>query len=507
MPEISSGVLDGAGEDHYPLYFSPPGTVPSTDPINNPNAFEAACYGSYIGQILGYNSTPTVLPGGYEQCYQTQFSELSQDKLYGNTLTYLHPVGDDLFTFTYDFHGDNSYGYYNANTPADVTVPNTLMHYTTLSLVGDIHASRTVGVKAGLYDSIWSVSGSQNVTPYATPDPATGLVPQVGLQRSVSRLDPHVAVTYQPTGNISYRAAWGTSETFPFSGYISGAPFYTPPSATSGTVAPNGFVTFKNPYLDPETATEFSIGMDWRVRQNGILKLDLQNTQVHNVFEELTTPTAIMWPGSAITGINNNLVTTVQPTNAALLSVQMATISYNYAPRFGLGYNGAMVFERSVVSGIPLAFYGFGPSLPANGQQTCGFGLTIPGSVTCIPYMKGYFQANYTFKDQSWVGLGADFEGKNNTYFQPPFLQFDLSAKKTITPTLEAQISVQNLLNTNNYYNLPQPNSGVTTTLGQYGPVAPGGSAQYYQTSVPSTLIPALPRTLRFQLRWHIGKP
>jgi hypothetical protein len=504
-------VLDGAGEDHYPLNFSAAGTVPSADPtfanctatVTTCNAFEQACYFSYIGQILGYNSTPTVLPGGYEQCYQTQFSELEQDKLYGNTLTYLHPVGDNLFTFTYDFHGDNSYGYYNANTPADVTVPNTLMHYTTLSVVGDIRASRTVGVHAGLYENIWSVTGSQNVTPYATPDPSTGLVPQVPLQRSVSRFDPHVALTYQPTGNISYRASFGTSTTFPFSGYLSGAPFYTPPSATSGTVAPNGFVTFKDPYLSPENATEFGLGMDWRVRANGILRIDLIDNEVYNVFEELTTPTAIMWPGSAQTGINNNLVTTVQPTNAARLSAKLATISYNYAPPFGLGYNAAMVFETSVVSGIPVAFYGFGPALPANGQQTCGFGLTIPGSVTCIPYMKGYYQINYTFKNSAYLGLGADFQGKNNTYFQPPFLQFDLTAKYPITSTLEAQISVQNLFNTNNFNNLPMPNSGVTTTLGQYGGTPPS----YFQTSEPSTLIPTPPLTFRFQLRWHIGRP
>ena len=509
-------VLDGAGEDHYPLYFSAPGTVPTSNPTfanctagatSTCNAFEQACYNSFIGQIIGYNSTPTVLPGGYEQCYQTQFSELSQDKLYGNTLSYIHPVGNDLFTFTYDFHGDHSYGYYNANIPSDVTVPSTLMHYTTLSLVGDMRLSRTVGAKVGLYQSIWSVSGSQNVTPYATPDPNTGLVPQIPLQRSVSRFDPHVALTYQPTNNISYRAAFGTSATYPFSGYISGAPFYTPPSATSGTVAPNGFVTFKSPYLNPETSTAESLGMDWRLRPNGILRVDLINTQVYDVFEELATPTAIMWPGSAQTGIDNNLVTTVQPTNAARLSSQLAMIGYDYAPLVGFGYNAAMVFQRSVVSGIPLAFYGIQPSLPANNVQICGFGLTIPGSVTCIPYMKGYYQVNYTWKHGTYVGLGADFQGKNNTYFQPPFLQFDLTAKTPITRSLEAQISVQNLLNTNNFYNLPMPNSGTTTTLGQYGAPAAGLPAVYSQTTTPSTLIPAPPRTFRFQLRWHFGRP
>ncbi|HTU68711.1 MAG TPA: TonB-dependent receptor [Candidatus Baltobacteraceae bacterium] len=497
-------ILDGADENEFPYFYSLPGACSAanggTSGTNCAN-FINACNNesNYDGYFAG-----NISADGTGECNQSQFSELEQDKLYGSTLSYLHPVGDNLFTFTYDFHGDNSYGYYNANIPQDVTVPETLMHYTTLSLVGDIRVSRTVGVKAGIYDSTWSVDGSQNVTPYATPNPTTYLVPQIPLQRSASRFDPHVALTYQPTGNVSYRAAVGTSETFPFSGYLSGAPFYTPPSATSGTVAPNGFVTFKAPYLNPENATEESLGMDWRAQPNGIFRIDLQNTQVHNVFEELTTPTAISWPynGTVLTGVS-----TVQPTNAALLSVQTATLSYTYAPRFGLGYFASMAFERSIVNGIPLVFYGLGPSLPANGQQTCGFGLTIPGSVTCIPYMKGYYQLNYTFKDRSYVGLGADFEGKNNTYFQPPFLQFDLTAKKTITPTLEAQFSVENLLNTNDFYYLPQPNAGVTTTLGQYGPLTAGGPAQYYQTTEPSTLIPTLPRTIRFQLRWHVARP
>jgi len=72
---------------------------------------------------------------------------------------------------------------------------------------------------------------------------------------------------------------------------------------------------------------------------------------------------------------------------------------------------------------------------------------------------------------------------------------------------LELQVSVQNLLNTNDFYNLPMPNAGVTTTLGQPTPATPGGPLTYSQTSLPSTLVPAPPRTLRVQLRWHDGRP
>lgn len=491
-------ILDGAGEDAFPLNFSPVGSCTVIGSAACQNYINNTCPYYYTGQPYGPQGQTTVTANGQLECYQTQFSELEQDKLYGSTLTYLHPWGDNLLTFTYDFHGDHSYGFYNADIPADVTVPSTLEHYTTLSLVGDIHASRTVAVKAGVYESLWSVAGSQNVTPFATAAP-NGLVPQKALNRSVARFDPHVALTYQPTGNISYRAAFGTSETFPFAGYLSGAPFYTPASITSGTIAPNGFYTFKAPYLNPETATEFSLGMDMRVVRDGILKVDLQSTQVHNVFEEITTPTAITYDGVADVAV-------VQPTNAALLNVKMATLQYTYAPPVGFGYNASMTFEQSQVNGIPDVFYAYGPSLPANGQQTCGFGEATPGSTTCIPYMKGYFQVNYAFRDGAYAGLGADFEGKNNTYFQPPFVQLDLTLRKPITKTLEAQVSVQNLLNTNNFWNLPMPNAGTTTTTGSYGAYY-CGTVSYCQTSTPSTLVPAPPRTIRFQLRYHYGRP
>ncbi len=490
-------VLDGAGEDAYPLNFSPVGSCTNNNSAACQTYINNTCPYYFTGQPYGPNGQTTVTPEGQLECYQTQFSELEQDKLYGNTLSYLHPVGNDLFTFTWDYHGDNSYGYYNADIPADVTVPNTTERYNTFSLVSDIQATRTLNVKAGLYESLWSVDGSQSVNEYDTTLDANGVVPQKPLYRSLGRFDPHIALTFQPTGNVAYRAAFGTSETFPFAGYLSGAPFFTPASITSGTIAPNGFYTFKAPYLNPETATEYSLGADFRAARYGILKVDLISTQVHNVFEEITTPTAITVDGVAGVAV-------VQPTNAALLNVQVATVQYNYAPPVGWGYYAAMSFEKSQVNGVPNIFYAYGPSLPANGQQTCGFGEATPGSVTCIPYMKGYYQLNYSWRDQTYVGLGADFEGKNNTYFQPPFLQFDLTARRPVSKNVDVQLSVQNLLNTNNFYNLPMPNAGVTTTTGSYGPYFCGSNV-FCQTTTPSTMVPAPPRTVRLQLGWHLG--
>jgi hypothetical protein len=472
-------IIDGLQEQNYPLAFSPPGTTPSAD--GNSNAFEQFCNNdNFLGQIASPgNGNPTVV-NGQEECYQTVFSEFEQDKLYGTTVSFLHPMGESLLNFTYDYHGDNTFAYYN--TPDMIATPNTSERYNTFSLTGDLHVIPNVALKVGLYDTTWKLAGSQPV-PNATPDPNTGTVPLEGLTRTISRFDPHVGLVFQPRSNVSYRAAFGTSETYPFSAQVSGLAFNTPPSATF----PNGFITQKNAFLNPETSSEFNVGSDVRFHNGSIASIDLQDTTIHNVFETLTVPNAFP-NGQAL----------VQPFNAARLHAQLATIRYAYSPRVGLGYNAAAAFEKSTVTGIPVSFYAGGPGLPANDQQICGLGGATPGTTTCLPYMKGYGQVTYGFHDDTYAGLGVDFEGKNNAYFQPPFAQWDLTVRRPLSPNFEMQVSIQNLLNTNNFYNLPMPNSGVTVVAGQ-----PGGGL----TSLPSTLIPAPPRTLRLQFRWHDGSP
>jgi outer membrane receptor protein involved in Fe transport len=61
---------------------------------------------------------------------------------------------------------------------------------------------------------------------------------------------------------------------------------------------------------------------------------------------------------------------------------------------------------------------------------------------------------------------------------------------------LEVQLSVQNLLNTNAFSDLPAPNAGV--------PIVAENSSGL--TTYASTLLPLPPRTLRLQLRAHMGR-
>jgi outer membrane receptor protein involved in Fe transport len=141
-------------------------------------------------------------------------------------------------------------------------------------------------------------------------------------------------------------------------------------------------------------------------------------------------------------------------------------------------------------------------SFPANDVQICGNGTQNPGIPTCIPYLKGYGNINYRFNDGSYVGIGGDFEGKNNAYYQPPFWQVDLTARRSVTPGLEFAVGVQNLLNTNNYGTyLATPNAGTPVTAGTLD-----GAGNLAQTSFIATRISAPPRTIRVSMRIHTPK-
>jgi outer membrane receptor protein involved in Fe transport len=102
----------------------------------------------------------------------------------------------------------------------------------------------------------------------------------------------------------------------------------------------------------------------------------------------------------------------------------------------------------------------------------------------------------YTAHGGTYFGLGVDYEGKNNSYLQPPLAIVDFTFRRPVTKSLELLVSAENLLNTNNYNNLPIPGGGVDT-------VAATSSGL---TSYTQTLIPTPPRTIRAQLRLHVGR-
>jgi len=357
-------------------------------------------------------------------------------------------------------------------------VPDTTAKYNTLSLTGEFPFNPRLTLKAGAYQTIWNLQGTQT-GPFVTVN-GKPKVTTIPLQRTVSRFDPHVALIFSPAAGESFRFSAGTSSTFPYASQVSGLSLYTPPSGTGGG---SGSLTQKNPGLNPEHATEFDLGMDKRFGDGTILSLDLASTQIANVFETVSSPPTPPNPLYAVV---------YQPVNAANLSSQMVMLTVRRQPVRGWGFYATGTLARSIPTGIPITSSSF--SVPANGVQQCSDG----GSAVCIPYFKGYGSLSYTTVDGTFASLGADFEGKNNTYFQPPFAVFDLVMRRPVSNAVDVQLSTYNLFNTNTFTGLVTPNAGVPI-LGQ------NASGQYgnYVESLPFPLVPVQPRTVRLQFSFH----
>jgi hypothetical protein len=504
----------GYGQVYFPQFFGPPGSYSYGNGVTPPASYlsgvyatnaagapaptagtpsEQACAAS--GTVTAPNGTFTVVNNQWE-CYYAPYSTYEQDKLYGMTTSIIQPLGgDNLLNFTYDFHGQSTFAY--INSPSAVSVPFSTDRYSTFSLTGQVALTPWLQTNLGLYDTLWNVNGVQLANPSDTSSTAL-----TGLNRTVSHFDPHLAFVGRPNNNLVFRFSAGTSTTYPFVGQVSGLATYELPACSLGPPFWNGgTLTEKNPNLQPETSIGYNAGADVRLPNNSFLGVNLQQTIVHGVFEQLTTEVVSPLPplcgGSSVEGI-------FSPVNVARLVANSVTLKYNYAPRVGFGFNLAATAASSILSGLtPQLFSAGSASVPANNVQICGNGVAAPGIATCVPYLQGYAQFTFTSPRGTFVGLGVDYQGKNNAYFQPPFALADLVARRPITRNAEVQLSVQNLLNTNNYgAYLPIPGAG--TPLVADTTNASFSSLQ--QTSFTPALIPAPARYVRLQVRLHAGR-
>ena len=462
-----SRIINGSGEANYPQFWYPTGQAAS-------HCTGAPNYGS-VG--------PTV--NGYVECMQGPYSTWEHDKFKGTTFSFIHPFGQDSLNFTYDYHSDETFACAGAGT-CGVQVPDTFEKFNTFSLTGDFSFKGNLTAKAGGYLTSWRIQGIQ-------AGPLVGnTVTAIPLDKTINRFDPHVALTYRPQNDTSYRLSFGSSSTFPYAGIASGTASYLAPSGTGSAV---GQLTEKNPNLTPEHAIEADLGVDHRFKNGSILSFDIASNVIHDVFENAQA--VYSDPSQPQIGLVNYTI------NAANLNSKLAMLSYRYEPAKGLGYSFNLTAASSVVNGVPLSAY---PSVasgqfgaPANGVQQCSDG----GNNVCVPYLKGYGRVTYTFDNGDYVGLGADFEGKNNTYFQAPFAIYDLVYKHPASKNLDVIVSSENLFNTNVFGALVRPNAGTPFTgennAGQYG-------SAYISGNLPYPLIPAPARTVRLQLRFHVGR-
>ncbi len=533
-PEITVG---GTSQASTPAFFGPNAPIGSPTGPSFPNGTplptgytpttpaEKACAGGG-SNLANPQGLYTVVNGQFE-CFGSAFITYEQDKLYGNTTSIIQPFGnDDLLNFTYDFHGQSTTAV--IAFPGNYAVPpGTSDRYSTFSLTGTLHVSPQLTANVGLYTTQWTVFGGSPVESNAaivndfvnalnsgnfTPaQPAT-----VNLSRSVSHGDPHFALVDRPNPNLAIRASVGSSTTFPFVDQVSGAAQYETPACTLGPpFADGGTLILKNSQLNPETSIGYGLGADIRTKHAGIFSVDLAQTIVHNVFETLTQSVALSNSVPDNCGIGTPaLLGVFEPVNVAKLNAQSVILKYNYQPVKGFGFNVSATAESSILSGLGPQFFtptlpGATPvySVPANNVQICGNGTTAPGIATCIPYLQGYGQFTWAQPDGTFVGLGVNYQGKNNAYFQPPFALVDFVATRPVGKIVSMQLSVQNLLNTNNYgaylpiaYGTTQPYPGVPLV----GNTANATQTAISQGSFYPTVVPATARYVRLIFSVHV---
>jgi hypothetical protein len=494
--QIEPEIIVDAGNEGFGYFYGAPGVFDSNatgtlvpgQPIPagyapSTGSTEAACQGSY-NNIFNPHGIYTTTGTNQFICFDNPYTTYEQDKLYGMTTSFTQPLGGDNFLqLTYDFHGQSTFAY--IDQPSAVSVPFSTDRYSTFALTGGFAVAPMVTLNLGLYDTLWNVVGQEPIS-----DTNSALT---GFSRTISHFDPHVAFVVRPDAADSIRVSAGTSTTFPYVGQVSGLATYETPACSLGApYADGGTLTEKNPSLNPETSIAYDVGADHRFSNNSVVSLDLQETVVHGVFEELT---------SSVPSTNPNLCLSTPalegiyfPANVARLVAQSANLKYTYAPPKGLGFNLAASAESSIISGFTAAN---APQLPANSIQVCGPGTTV-GATTCIPYLQGYGQFTWTGPGM-FLALGVQYYGNNNSYFSPPFAQADFVARHTITKNATLQFSVQNLLNTNNYGQyLPIPNAGTPLITN----VVVGNTIQ--QGSFATSLVPASPRYVRLDLNVHI---
>ena len=430
-------------------------------------------------------TTKTVENNGGYYGYGTPYSTNEYDHLNGYTFSYIHPVGENTYSFNVDHFLDDTIQILNDTTPLEPgcsyvvsggpnpppgtigNQPNCLLNSTTGTSTTAILPSTDIGTPdTQIYQTDISLTAQFQLTPslefdwgnYLTTyktnvtyeNPAviaaflaaypTGSYPLAGdyLNETpldpVSQLitkshyDPHFGFVFRPDHNVSVRLTGGSSVVVPYSTLISG--YTTINEGASGTT-----VTQKNPFLEPEEVVGYDLGSDLRLPTGAIFSGDLWVDTVHDPWLTLTQQLA-SYPGIIENAGQLYESTTLNGPERISKGVQVAI---NDQPRLGFGYYANLTIQKVYYEGLPASYYHTTtPQININGLEANG-----------VPYAKGYAQLQYGFHRDGLIRFGLDYEGNDNEYNFPAFYVFDMTARMDVGDGFMLQLSGQNIFNRN----------------------------------------------------------
>ena len=488
-------------------------------------------------------TTSTAASNDGSWAYGTPFSQPERDYMHGFTFSYIHPVGDNVYNFSWDanienstfFSGDTnpkpagckyvigsgvandpSKPYYQPTCTLGVTpntpigfLPKTAIGYpptnirkNDFALTGQFQLTSQLQLAVGNYLSVYKpdaqVEDPNVLAAYSTGGNIPGAAPVALIHtgKSIVHYDPHVGVLFRPSRDVSLRATVGSSITMPYASVISGIDrIDLPNGANSQTYT----LTQANPTLLPETQMSYNLGGDLRLADGGLVSADVYDITIFNAFAANTVPLTgaalataqTTAPGAAGGYFNNKTI------NVGELRAYGVELSVAKNPLLGFGYRFTGSLQRAYFDKIPPSIYLAGQTALVAGKQLDG----LNGSIS-VPYAKGYGEVRYALPNDSLITFGADYEGNNNSTYGPPYTLFNTTIRFPIVKDVPLQFAVDNLFNLNTGSALGRALLSQGSQSIRYGCNATGTVCSYSGSAKSLQFV--YPRNVRIQLTKRI---
>jgi len=468
----NSAAYVGTAAGQPPVQFATTSVAPNCSPVPPFTCF----------------TTPTGFQNDGTVGFSTPFSQPELDRLNGYTFSYIHPAGDNIYNFSFDYRKDYSQfssGDTSAAAPgctfvigsvsgasaaaaqpgcslvtlagklprSSISIPPTVSQYGDFALTGTFQLNPRLHLSVGNYFEIYKLNAqienpavlNQYATMPGVMNAGAAPVALIPVGQTVAHYDPHVGVEYRVNQGLSLRASAGSSITQPYPGLVSGFGSISIPNAANGGNYTNSIPNFS---IKPETTVAYDAGLDQRLADGGVLSLDAYDITVHDVFLTNTSTIGSI-PGVCGPGENLAFPTALcLQTNSVNGPIQRGygvELSLTKIPVNGFGYYVSSTLQRSYLDQLPLSIY-FSNTTPTNGNFNIS-GEQLYGN----PYFKAYGQLLWGDTRGTLFELGADYEGSNNYTFGPPYTIWDAGARFPVVPSrrVRLQVSVQNLFNLN----------------------------------------------------------
>jgi hypothetical protein len=251
---------------------------------------------------------------------------------------------------------------------------------------------------------------------------------------------PRLALVWRASPDVAIRASAGGGYALPVLANIIGS--NGAPICSLAACA----VTLTNISLQPEKAFGIDIGSDLRLNDTTAISLDVYRTNLYGMFFE----------SSAFQGLYHGLPLLVsQYRNLPPVRMEGVDLSVQHNVPQGIYWHGSFGLTRSYVVSVPAGFYNNGGTCQpytglncANTQIVPGTNFTGAGLVAvpaAVPYANGYGDVGYRWTPQTYVQIEADYFGKNNSYYEPPFTALNAYAGYGLTRHVTLIANFQNL--------------------------------------------------------------